>query len=154
MYSKEEAARIRSEFWTNFGRYMQPVPSASCETVNWINYRTGVKSIRFLFDVERKQAEVSIVLIATDEQKDRMLPVLLEMQSALNRHSEIEWMLDTSFFKWDKMHTRIFSYVEDVNIYRKETWPIIISFFKTAMIQIDYTWQEHKEIMEMLEATA
>lgn len=151
MYSKEEAAKIRSEFWTSFGRYMQPVPSASGLPVNWMNYRTGAKSIRFLLDVDRKQAEVSVVLNATGETKDKMLTVLKQLHEDLNAAGNVEWMMDHNFPKWDKMHTRIFSFLPDVNIYRKELWPDIISFFKSSMIEIDLIWQQHKDIFEMLE---
>lgn len=151
MYSKEEAAKIRSEFWTSFGRYMQPVPSASGMPVNWMNYKTGVKSIRFLMDVDRKQAEVSVVLNATGATKDKMIAVLNQMQEDLNASGNFEWLIDHNFTKWDKMHTRIFSFLPEVNIYRKELWPDIISFFKTSMIEIDHVWQQHKDILEMLE---
>ena len=42
MYSKQELSRIREEFWTSFGRYMQPILSADGEKVNWVNYKTGM----------------------------------------------------------------------------------------------------------------
>ena len=54
MYSKEESARLRQQFWISFGQYMKPVPSASGSTVNWTNYKTGVKNIFFKMDVDKK----------------------------------------------------------------------------------------------------
>lgn len=45
MYSKAEKSKIRKDFWTAFGQYMKPVPSAEGTKVNWPNYKTGVKQI-------------------------------------------------------------------------------------------------------------
>src|SRR5689334_3229582 len=47
MYSKQQASQLRQEFWTAFGRYMQPVLSAEGEKINWINYKTGIRHIFF-----------------------------------------------------------------------------------------------------------
>jgi len=47
MYSKQQASQLRQEFWTAFGKYMQPVRSSDGEKVNWINYKTGAKHIFF-----------------------------------------------------------------------------------------------------------
>ena len=47
MYSKAEATQLRQAFWTAFGQYMAPVPSAEGETTNWINYKTGFKHLYF-----------------------------------------------------------------------------------------------------------
>ena len=55
MYSKHEASQLRQEFWTPFGRYMQPVLSSEGERVNWINYKTGAKHIYFRMDAGTKE---------------------------------------------------------------------------------------------------
>ncbi|RZK28608.1 MAG: DUF4268 domain-containing protein, partial [Hymenobacter sp.] len=45
MYSKAEATQLRQAFWTTFGQYMAPVPSAEGWPTNWINYKTGLKHV-------------------------------------------------------------------------------------------------------------
>ena len=47
MYSRQQAAQLRQEFWTAFGQYMAPVLSSEGERVNWVNYKTGEKNIAF-----------------------------------------------------------------------------------------------------------
>ena len=47
MYTKQEAAQLRKEFWTAFGQYMKPVPTEDGEKVNWINYKTGGQAHSF-----------------------------------------------------------------------------------------------------------
>jgi hypothetical protein len=41
--------------------------------------------------------------------------------------------------------SRIYTAAEGVNIYRKEDWPAIISFFKPRIIALDAFWTEVKE---------
>lgn len=76
MYSKEEAANLRHEFWIAYGRYMQPVPSASGEAVNWLNYKTGVKGIQFRKDAVQKYAWVAVEIRGDKILRIKSLPIL------------------------------------------------------------------------------
>lgn len=150
MYSKEQAAKIRSQFWTTFGKYMQPVPSVFMTPVNWVNYKTGVKQVRFLMEVDRNRAEVFILFNTKDEALlNQFQPLIQEMVQQLN-HPNIEWTIDKSYYRENEVYTRVFAFIDGVNIYNQDSWPSIISFFKTAMILIDQMWLEQKEIFEML----
>ena len=66
MYSIKEAAATKKKFWTLFGYYMVPVPSASGEHINWINYKTGIKEISIKTDVGIHRCSVSIEIYSTD----------------------------------------------------------------------------------------
>ncbi|HML58886.1 MAG TPA: DUF4268 domain-containing protein [Ferruginibacter sp.] len=151
MYTKEQASKLRAEFWTTFGRYMQPVPSASGGRVHWVNYKTGVKKIRFALDVENKQATVSVILIETQTPlKEKMFDVLRLMQEEMNSGSSIEWLTDTAYWKNDTCLMRLFAFLPDVNLYNTNHWPQIISFFKAAMIAIDAAWVNYQPVLEMM----
>ena len=60
MYSKKEISLTRQEFWTAFGQYMAPIPSAGGEKINWINYKTGVKHIYFKMEADQKFASIGL----------------------------------------------------------------------------------------------
>lgn len=153
MYTKEEAAKLRSTFWTNFGKYMQPVPSAGGGRVHWVNYKTGIKKIRFALDVENKQASVSVVLLETQPAlKDKMYEVLLQMKEDMNKRSTIEWLSDKAFWKNDTCLMRIFAFLPGVNIYHMNHWPQMITFFKMAMIDLDEAWIHYQPVLEMMAA--
>jgi hypothetical protein len=51
MFSKQETAQLRKEFWTVFGQYMSPILSAAGEKISWINYKTGVKGVQFKMEL-------------------------------------------------------------------------------------------------------
>ncbi len=66
MYSQAEVSYIKQKFWTSFGMYMAPVPSATLEKVNWVNYKTGIKGISFKMDADKDTASVIIEIFLKD----------------------------------------------------------------------------------------
>jgi hypothetical protein len=153
MYSKQEAALLRQQFWTSFGQYLRPVPSASGEKVNWINYKTGVRFISFRMNADHQNAWIAIEIIHEDEQlRHQFFDVFISLKNELdpgNSDSGWEWQRDT-FNEHGKTVSRIKSEINAVNIYRKENWPLLISFFKPKLLAIDEFWYHNKELFEML----
>lgn len=62
MYTRQEASKLKEEFWTAFGKYMSPIPSAEGLPINWVNYKTGVKDVSFFMEADNKQASIGIQL--------------------------------------------------------------------------------------------
>ena len=147
MYSREEAAKIKQEFWTAFGKYMQPVPCATGEKINWVNYKTGIKGIQIRKNAEQKQAFIAIE-IRTDEALRKKYFEVFKMNKELFSN-DWDWYSDGI-----DEHGRKFSYIiaekNGFNIFNKENWPELISFFKEKMIMLDSFWAEQKDIFEML----
>ena len=57
---------MNQAFWTALGQYMSPVLSAEGEKVNWINYKTGEKNIRFAMQADQQYAKIGIELSHKD----------------------------------------------------------------------------------------
>jgi len=51
MFSKEESARLRKEFWTSFGKSFPR---------KWLLYNTKIKGVAFKFQADRKKASVCL----------------------------------------------------------------------------------------------
>ncbi len=68
MYSKDEASKLREQFWLTFGKYMKPIPSANGFPINWVNYKTGVKNVFFRLNADQKSATISIDITHADEE--------------------------------------------------------------------------------------
>jgi hypothetical protein len=66
VYSKAEATQLRQAFWTTFGQYMAPVPSAEGVPTNWINYKTGLKHVYFRMQADNRLASIGIELTHPD----------------------------------------------------------------------------------------
>ena len=152
MYSKNEVSQIRHEFWTAFGHYMAPVPSAEGEKINWINYKTGVKHLYFKMEADQTMASTAIELTqpALDIQK-LYYDHLLQFKKLLHATLGEEWTWSLHVTEEGKVVSRIFTELEGVNFFDKENWPSLISFFKQRLIKLDEFWSQAKYGFDVLE---
>ena len=152
MYSKQEAAQLKQEFWTAFGKYMSPVLSADGKKTNWLNYKTGEKHIHFRMDANNKEASIGIEI--THKESD--LQALYFEQFVLLKHSltkalEEDWGWQKHIFnEHGQLVSRIFVLKENVNIFDKSEWAALISFFKPRIITLDEFWSTFKYAFESL----
>jgi hypothetical protein len=146
MYSRQEASRLRQEFWTIFGQYMVPVLSAEGNLINWVNYRTGIKNIVFRMNADHQKAVAGIEIL----HKDGTIRALyfnrfLELQKLFEKSvpGKWNWVLDEQDEDRRPL-SRIYQTLEPVNIFNKQDWPALISFFKEGIIAFDAFWSEAK----------
>lgn len=152
MYSKEEAARLKQQFWISFGQYMKPVPSASGSTVHWVNYRTGVKNIFFKMDVTNKKASIGIQLTHPDQDiRHLIFDQFEEFKSMLQNTlgEEWDWIRDYTD-EYGKSISQIFIELDGVSVFNQQHWPDLISFFKPRIIALDEFWDNVKPVFEDL----
>ncbi|WP_293297445.1 DUF4268 domain-containing protein [Pedobacter sp. UBA4863] len=152
MFSKEEAARLRQQFWVSFGQYMKPIVGAEGLPVNWINYKTGVKNIFFRMDAEKKHASIAIEIAHPDAgirelffEQFREFRLLLESTLA----EQWEWQSSVTN-NYDKQVARIACALPNVSVYNQQQWPSIITFLKPRIIALDEFWTDVKPIFEDL----
>lgn len=152
MYTRQEASKLRQEFWTSFGRYMAPVPSAEGETVNWQNYKTGEKYIYFRKDAGRKMALVAIECQHPDPEIRRIhFQQLLHFRSNFEAAAGTDWSWEEDAYGPESQPcSRVVIHLEDVSVFRQSDWPALISFFKEQMIGLDAFWAEAKYAFEAL----
>lgn len=145
MFSKQEASHIRQEFWTAFGRYMQPVLSAEGEKLNWINYKTGAKNIFFRMHAG-KGASIAIELTHADETlRKSFFAKLVQLKPIFNATLNEEWNWnETVKDENGREVSRVYTELTGVNIFNRNDWPAFISFFKPRMIALDYFWSQVK----------
>jgi hypothetical protein len=142
MYSKSEAASIKKEFWTSFGAYMKPILNADAQSINWVNYKTGIKNIFFRTDVDNKKASISIELKhSSGEERKEVYEKLLSMKVIFDEHVFGDWIWLAEAYDEDGSEmSKINTDITDVNIFNKNDWPRIISFFKQNLISLDLFW--------------
>jgi hypothetical protein len=146
MYSRQHASLLKQEFWTVFGQYMKPVLSSEGEKVNWINYKTGVKNIFFKMEAGGDEASIGIEMNhePIEIQKlyfDHFLQ--LKQQFMIAAGEGWQWQLHTLNVT-NKVISKIETRIQNVNIFQKEDWPRLISFFKPRIIALDEFWNRVK----------
>lgn len=147
MYSKEEAKRLKENFWTSFGQYMSLVPSADGEKVNWVNYKTGVKSIFFRMDATNKSAHIFIEINHSDAGiRQLIFEQFKELRNVLHATVEEDWDWDDVYYdESGKYIARIgVDFPSKISIYNKEHWADLISFFKVRIMALDEFWSSAK----------
>lgn len=152
MYSKQEATKLKQQFWTAFGKYMSPVLSAEGEHINWINYKTGEKNIFFRMQADNKIATISIVITHKDESLQELyFEQFIQLKTLLQNTINENWIWQLHMHdENEKTITRIYTSIEQVNIFNKEDWPQLISFFKPRIIALDEFWSDVKLVFEAM----
>ena len=152
MYTREQAAAIRQDFWTRFGKYMLPVLSAEGEKVNWINYKTGIPNLYFRMNAGKDEAYIGIeIMHKNPEQAEKYYQQFILLKPMLQEALGEEWL-------WEHLHlnetlqpmSRIYNTLQPANIFRESDWPAIISFLKPRLVALDDFWINHKLIFEMI----
>lgn len=152
MYTRQQASQLRQEFWTAFGQYMTPVLSVEGEKVNWINYKTGEKDIYFRMKADNKKASIAIEITHPDIGLQQLyFEQFLELKSILQNtlKEDWDWVLHTTDEN-GKVISKIYTALTPVNLFKKEDWPALISFFKPRIIALDAFWSAAKYGFEAL----
>ncbi|WP_254093527.1 DUF4268 domain-containing protein [Dawidia soli] len=143
---------MKEEFWTTFGRYMSPIPSAEGFKINWVNYHTKLKDVYFRMDAGRKAAVISISI----EQRDQAIQELyfeqfLELKNILHTTLEEEWVWQLHVPVEDgKIVSRIYTELAGVSVFNRDQWAELISFFKPRIIALDAFWENARYSFEGL----
>ena len=152
MYTKEEASKLKEAFWTAFGKYLAPVPSAEGLKINWVNYKTGIRNIKFFMDGDTKKASVGIKLFHDDPDIQELVFeefVKLKPQIEEYLQDEWSWILHVTDGN-EKFISRIYKELPGVNLFNQDDWPAIISFLKPRIIALDAFWCDWKYNFEGL----
>lgn len=151
MYSKLEVSKLRQAFWTAFGQYMAPVPSAEGAKVNWVNYKTGIKAIQFKMDADNKQASVSIVVHHPDEDiRKNYYQRFVQLEPLFNSMVGSWHWQEQAYDDNHKPISTISISLAAVNIFDQNTWASIIAFLKENIIALDAFWYNVKDGFEMM----
>lgn len=142
MYTKQEMALLRERFWTVFGKYMAPVPSSEGEKINWINYKTGVKHIRFVMQLNDQDALVGILITHSDAAtRKNVYSRFMQLKNIFQQTAKGDWIWEENAYdEFDKPVSIIYTELAGKTIKDQQNWPEIISFLKRHMVALDEFW--------------
>lgn len=144
MFSREEASKIKQEFWTTFGKYMSPILSAEGRKTNWVNYHTRLKDVHFRMDAGQKSAAIYISIEQGDlDIQELFFAQFLQSKNMLHAALQEEWEWQLHVRVADgKIISRIYKDTKGVSVLNKGHWPDLISFFKPRIIALDSFWAD------------
>jgi len=142
MYSKTEVSQLRQAFWTTFGHYMAPVPSAEGLPANWINYKTGLKHVYFRLHADAQHATIGIELTHPDAGiRELFFEQFQQLRSLLEEAVGEVWTWEVDVPDENgHPRSRIYQALRPVNLFNRDDWPQLISFFKPRLVALDEFW--------------
>lgn len=143
MFSKEEAQRIKREFWVTF---------AEEHPRKWILYNTKIKDFAFKFYIDNKKAQVLLEIEPKDE-KNRI--VYYEKIESLKTILLEEYLPDAVFerdlyLQNGKAISRIWVEKLNVSSNNKNTWPEVFDFFNEKMDAFERFFFEYEDYIKDL----
>ena len=131
---------------------MAPVPSAEGDTTNWINYKTGLKNVYFRMQADNRRASIAIELTHPDAGiRELFWEQFLELRTLLHETLGETWTWEPAAV--DASGTalsRIYTELAPVNLFSRDSWPALISFFKPRMVALDAFWTDAQWSFEAL----
>ncbi|NCT10464.1 MAG: DUF4268 domain-containing protein [Flavobacteriia bacterium] len=141
MFSKEEAALLRREFWTSFGKSFPR---------KWLLYNTKIKGVALKFIADKKEAMICLDLENPDEIKNLLyFDQMLSLKTLLETELPEIIFEDAYELENGKIIQRIYlSYQGNFNIYNKNTWRECYEFFEKNMPIFELFFYEYEDVIK------
>jgi len=141
MFSKEESARLRQEFWTSFGKSFPR---------KWLLYHTKIKDLSLKFYADRKTAAVMIAIEMKDNDlRKTYFNKFLSLKKIFLK--EIPGLIYEENFVLDsgKIISCIYLPInKKVSIHNKDSWVDIYDFFNINMDKLEKLFLEYKDFIK------
>ena len=144
MYSKEEALRIKKDFWIAF---------AEAYPRKWLLYDTKIKDVTFKFYIDNKKAQVLLDIEPKDEEKRKIYYEKIEsLKTILHEEYLPEAILERNFYLDNgKVISRIWIEKLNVSLNNRNYWPEIFEFFSETMSKFELFFFEFEDYIKDLE---
>lgn len=141
MFSKEESAQLRKEFWTSFGKSFPR---------KWLLYNTKIKGFAFKFQADRKKASVCLDFEHPDDIANELLyDQFLSLKKLLE--TELPQVIFDETFELDngKIIRRIYiPFNNKFSIHNKNTWRNCYEFFVETMSKFELFFYEYEDFIK------
>jgi len=143
VFSKEESARLRKEFWTSFGKSFPR---------KWLLYNTKIKGVAFKFLADRKKAMVCFDFENPDELTNLMYyDQMLSLKSLLeNEIPEVIFDNNYELENGKVIHRIYIPHQQKFSIYNKNTWRDCYEFFYETMSKFEVFFLEYEDFIKSI----
>lgn len=141
MFSKQEAAQLKTEFWTAFGKSFPR---------KWLLYDTKIKDFSFKFYADNKKAEVSLDIEMKDELfRNAYYEKIESLENLLRKDYLPDAIMEEHYFlESGKEISRIWVQKENVSIFNKNSWQETFDFFVEKMTAFENFYQDFEDFIK------
>jgi hypothetical protein len=150
MFSKEEAKKLREEFWDQFKRMSAGKRAGKKLPDNWILAHTGIKALNLRFHVDHEVAQVGIDLETRNmDKKIELYEKLESLKKLLEETMESPMIWELEYIRENgKSVSRIYLQMEGVDIYKRDTWAEAHKFMYDNMMKLEAFFGENRDILK------
>jgi len=142
MFSKEEAAQLRTAFWTSFGKSFPR---------KWVLYNTQIKDFSFKFVADKNKALVCLDIESFDKNKNQLLfDQIFALKSILAEEYLSDVIFDDAYMleNGKVIHRVYVKHQEKFNIHDKNTWRMAYEFFNKTMNQFELFYENYEDFIK------
>lgn len=145
MYSKEEAQRIKQEFWIEFAKEYPR---------KWLLHNTKIKDYAFKFYCDNKKAMVLLDIEVKDAEKRK---IYFEKMESMKTILTQEYLPDAlyerdMYLENGKLISRIWVELDaKISINNRNSWATIFDFFQEKMSAFEMFFYEYEDYLKDLE---
>ena len=131
---------------------MAPVLSAEGAPINWVNYKTNFKGVAFRLHADARHARIGIELTQPDASvRELFFEQFREVQALLHDAVGEVWTWELhAVNEHGQSLSTIYRELRPVNLFNRNDWPALISFFKPRLIALDEFWSGAQVAFEEL----
>lgn len=140
MFSKEESAKLRKEFWISFGKSFPR---------KWLLYNTKIKGFSFKFLADRKKALVCVDFEHPEDIANELLfDQFISLKALLEEEVPNVIFDETYVLDSGKIIRRIYvPFDGKFSIYNKNTWRNCYEFFVETMPKFELFFYEYEDFI-------
>ena len=141
MFSKEESAQIRKEFWMSFGKSFPR---------KWLLYNTKIKGLSFKFVADRKKAFVCLDIENPDElvnllYYDQLLSLKVLLETEL---PEVIFNDEYELESGKTIHRIYVPFEGKFSVHNKNTWRDCFEFYMEIMPKFEAFYYEYEDVIK------
>jgi hypothetical protein len=150
MFAKEETKEIRERFWAEFRQWSGKKRKQSGKPAKWIMNDTGIRQLKLKFHFDSKIALAGIEIDTKNIEKRLELWSKLEKtKTILETTAKCQLTWDLEFpLEGTKTVSRIYTIIENVDIYEPSGWNQVNEFFFEKMSLFEEYFNEYKDYLK------
>ncbi|MFV0289917.1 MAG: DUF4268 domain-containing protein [Mangrovibacterium sp.] len=150
MYTREEAKKLRKQFWIDFAHRCESIPELMHRKKKWILYDTSVSGVELKFQIGRHDAMVILELNNRNEDKRLEAFELLQSYKIIVEEGFEEGLIWELCYEREKGEQVSRAYVAtyDYDIHRRDQWHAIFDFFIENMLKLEANFFEIQDILK------
>lgn len=151
MYSKEEAKKLRIDFWQMFGKRCEVHPELQYRKRKWLLHRTKIKDVALRFDINREDAKVILELSSRSERLRFKAYEFLEQYKVVLEKGFSDGLIWEFYHEREdsgKEICRIYTQLTDVDLHRQNQWPDIYNFYIENMLKLETNFIELRDLLQ------